>query len=150
MTPHSTKRLGKIAAGLALAVAFLLMASVFSPERSRAGNQDRSTDASGGESSGTRLPTENLSTNPHEGLPSLGSLESNGYIIRMYGTKDGPRYSIYDQATGEELAVLMTLEVAHKNFPEIGLPSMSFSASPAGSTSDFSPLMLAEPDDDWP
>ncbi|MCI0364816.1 MAG: hypothetical protein L0Y44_16065 [Phycisphaerales bacterium] len=150
MTPHSTKRLGKIAAGLALAVAFLLMASVFSPERSRAGNQDRSTDPSGDASWRATLPPESLSTNPHEGLPSLGSLESHGYIIRMYSTKDGPRYSIYDQATGEELAVLMTLEVAHKNFPEIGLPSMSFTASPDGSKSNSSTLMLAEPDDDWP
>src|SRR5262245_17441136 len=76
----------RLAAVACLAAAFLVMASVFSPQRSKAGDLESVRDGA-----------DATSTDPHEGLRSLGSLESRAHIVQMYSTPDGARYSIYDR-----------------------------------------------------
>ena len=121
----------RIAVAAGLAAAFLVMASVFSPQRSKAGDLESVRDG-----------VDATSTNPHEGLRSLGSLESRAHIVNMYSTPDGARYSIYDRETGRELGVLMTPQRLHEWFPELQLPTVDFSAPTDGRV----PLMMAEPE----
>ena len=125
----------RISVAAALAAAFLVMASVFSPQRSKAGDLDPARDVAA-------AAGQSASTDPHEGFPSLGSVESRAHIVQMYSTPEGARYSIYDRATGRELGVLMTPQRLHEWFPELQLPTTDFSAPTDGQV----PLMMAEPE----
>ncbi len=107
-----------------LALGFLVMASVFVPERIRAG-----------EGVGSSRPH---STDPHKSLLALGTIEDDSYLVRIFATPDGPRYSVYDTIDGSELGVLLTEEQVAKWFPELPLPTMDFNA--------LGQLMLTEPD----
>ncbi len=93
---------------LALGAAFIVMASIFVPGRTRAGAEPDTA----------RGPHRSSSTDPHEGLLALGTLENGQYRVHIYATESGPRYSIYDAGTGEELGVLMTAEKVARLFPE--------------------------------
>jgi len=108
----------------ALALGFLVMASVFVPERIRAG-----------EGVGSGRPH---STDPHKSLLALGTIEDDSYLVRIFATPDGPRYSVYDTVDGSELGVLLTEEQVAKWFPGLPLPTMDFDMP--------GPLMLTEPD----
>ncbi len=108
----------------ALALGFLVMASVFVPDRIRAGE---------GVGSG-----RSGSTDPHKSLLALGTIEDDSYLVRIFATPDGPRYSVYDTIDGSELGVLLTEEQVAKWFPDLPLPTMDFDA--------LGPLMLTEPD----
>lgn len=128
MSHHSSSLVEKLVAGLALAFALIVMASIFTPSPSSAENG--------------REPSHNQhdphSTNPHEGLASLGSLEGKRYVIHAWATDRGPRYSIYDAVTDEELSVLITAERVAEWYPEVDLPAIDFDTP--------SQIMLAEPD----
>lgn len=120
----------KLVAGLALAFAFIVMASVISPTSSEAVDHD----------DGSHAPAHHpLSTDPHEGLTSLGSLEGDKHYIFIYSTELGPRYSVYDATDGTELSVLITAERVAEWYPELPLPTIDFD------TADRQ-IMLAEPE----
>ena len=141
----------RVLSGMALVLAFMVMASVFSPERTRAGGlsdplpgipphsvEYGTVDRIVVEQSGS----SNGSVNPHEGLNSLGAIEDRGYTIHIYATEVGPRYSIYENATGREIGALLSAEKVHQGFPELNLPTMEFNAD--------SPLMLVDtPRSQW-
>lgn len=123
----------RVLAILALGTAFLVMASVFSPQRMlaqprRATSPSQSTAAS---------------TDPHDGLRSLGSVESLSHVVRIYAAAQGPRYSVFTHA-GEELGVLMTAEQVARYFPELQLPEVDFSAPPVDGAAG--PVMLMDID----
>src|SRR5262245_8387718 len=138
----------RIGVAFVLAGAFIVMASVFSPQRSKAGDPSVVDGANASETSSLAQ-----STNPHEGLRSLGSLESRGYVIHMYATSNpgsdaegrggtgGALYSVYEKSSGRDLGALMTPEHVQQWFPEVQLPTLDFSA-PTGQPA----LMLAEPE----
>jgi len=130
MSPTPSPIVEKLVAGLALAFAFIVMASIFTPAPSVAHGDRRGHDAADG------------STDPHEGLAMLGSLEGERLIIRIYGTDIGPRYSVYDARTDEELSVLITAERIAEWYPEVNLPAIQFDS--AGH------LMLADPEPEIP
>src|SRR5262245_34241658 len=109
-----------------LGAAFLVMASVFSPQRTKAGDAHSSGGAA-----------VSSSSDPHIGLRSLGTIDSSACIVHIYATAEGPRYSIYAKASGDELATLLTAEQATQLMPDLQLETSDFSASDA--------LMLAEP-----
>lgn len=127
-----------------LVTAFLVMASVFSPDRTRAGGIESSNDSglTGPDFSVVGGHDEAPSTNPHEGLRSLGSMQSNNFTVHIYSTQLGARYSVYDHSGSRLLGTLLTVEQVNQMFPELQLPGMDFSAS------ENSPLMLADPVDD--
>lgn len=131
MTPR-WKLVRRLVVALALAAAFLVMASVFSPQRSKAGDVS---------ASGSDRASAPSSTDPHEGLRSLGTLEGRNCVVKMFATPDGARYSLYEKPTGRELGVLLTPQRVHEWFPELQLPATDFSA-PTGQ----GPLMMAEPE----
>lgn len=116
-------RLQRILATVALGLAFIVMASIFVPFESTAQDSDVTIPRS-------MTPGQDRveSTDPHEGLGSLGRLERNCYHVHIYATDLGPRYSVYDAASGKELAVLLTAERVAALFPELPLPSMEFGA----------------------
>jgi hypothetical protein len=173
-TTELSPTMHKIVAGALLAIAFVVMASVFTPERSKAGgiNPPASIsvpradfdfnaqhgisipDAQHGQplhsatvSSKTAaiVPAVDdvISTDPHEGLRSLGSIETIAYRVDFYSTAAGPRYSVYDRASQRELGVLLSAEQAHLMFPELQLPTADFKTPTHGDQPG--PLMLAEP-----
>ncbi|MHC5005250.1 MAG: hypothetical protein ACYTJ0_19280 [Planctomycetota bacterium] len=125
----------RLIAGITLGIAFLVMASIIVPDPTEAHDGDHAAtigpDASHGE--GPDLP----STDPHEGLRSLGSLDCNGYRLDVYATQVGPRYTVCDPS-GDELGVLLTAEQVQAYYPELPLPELDFSAS--------STIMMAEPE----
>lgn len=98
--------------------AFAVMGSIFSPAFTRAGDDGASP---------RRSPATSISTDPHAGLQSLGSLEGSRYVIRMYATEQGARYSVYDQS-GAELGVLLTAEQVQHRFDDLPLPTIEFAA----------------------
>jgi hypothetical protein len=114
----------RVLVALLMATAFLVMASIFAPLPSDADDVLFTPS--------TPLP----STDPHHGLPCIGTLEDRMYHVRAFATDGGPRYSIYD-VQGEELAVLMSAERVAEMFPELQLPDLDFSAP--------SQIMMVEP-----
>jgi hypothetical protein len=74
-------------------------------------------------------------------LSSLGTIEDRGYTICIFATEGGPRYTIYENATGNEMGALLSAEQVHRAFPDLHLPDMEFNGE--------SPLMLAEPVAEW-
>lgn len=137
--PQIFKRIGIT---LGLGVAFIVMASIFSPDRTRAANDGLSP----------REPRTSLrarddgdnaaSTNAHEGLNSLGEIESGRYVIAIYSTDLGPRYTILARDSGEELGTLLSAAQVEQLLPEIDLKAMDFSTP---SEDGPQQLMLTEP-----
>jgi hypothetical protein len=96
---------------LMFAAAFIVMGSVFSPERLRAGGERQSG------------PPPWRSTDPHAGLRSLGAIESAGVRVEIYATTSGPRFTVYDGRSGKALGTLLSLEQVDQAFPELMLPA---------------------------
>jgi hypothetical protein len=121
----------RLIAAVTLLICFLVMASIFAPGPTQAGERD-------GHDQQHLQPEQGVSTDPHAGLLSLGMLEDSCYAVHIYATSHGPRYSIYDSTDGEELGVLLSAEQVERYFPELPLSRLDFSATTT--------LMLAEPD----
>jgi hypothetical protein len=128
----------RLIAGITLTIAFLVMASVFVPDQSQAGHDASQHQGTAGPESddsaaeaaappGAAAESATFSTDPHAGLRSLGSLESSRYLVEIYSTELGPRYSVYERTSGKELAVLMDPEKIARHFPDLPLPAMDFS-----------------------
>jgi hypothetical protein len=128
MSTQSAPIIEKLVAGLALAFALLVLASLFTPSHSAADSHQGAS----------HNPESSHSTDPHEGLPSMGSFEGKHYVIEAYATETGPRYSIYDSTTHEELAVLITAQRVEDWYPEANLSEIQFDAPGA--------IMLANPE----
>jgi hypothetical protein len=114
-----------LAAGC-LGVAFLVMASVFNPDRSRASNFEMELD---------QPAPEIGSTDPHASLESLGSLETERYHVEIYSSDTGPRYTVIDKATDNQLGVLLDEQDMQRWFPDIQIPTSDFSVPPISSAS---------------
>ena len=149
----------RLIAGVSMFIAFLVMASLFVPDRTvaqhgsehphheHAGHPPSGHEAPGHETPGHETPGheapghETSSTDPHYGLRSLGTIEDKAYEVQVYATDLGPRYTIYDVTDGSELGVLLTAEKATELFPELRI-DVDFSAP--------NQLMLADPVDERP
>lgn len=141
----------RVLAAAGLIVAFVFMASVFSPSDSRAGQSAAPA---------IRLPTnaatvvrtpdstEAPSTDAHSGLSSLGEIQTNTYIVRIYSTSVGPRYTIIDRRDDGEVATLMSAEDVAKFFPELPLSEIEFGTTKRSgseaSNPGSGPLMMAD------
>jgi len=119
---------------------FVLTASVFAPDKSQAREFGLIRDPIDDEDSYAES-----STNPHEGLRSLGSFEGTQYIIKAFCTENGPRFSIYQASNHRELGVLMTPEQISRMFPEIQLRGVWFEVPTDGDEAQTTQLMMAEP-----
>jgi hypothetical protein len=135
--------LRRVLVGLGCVLAFMVMASVFSPSQTRAvGPQAKSVQRSASVMSSIL----EHSTNPHEGLRSIGTIDDCTYTVHIYATDLGPRYTIIENATGNELGQLLSLEQVEMTFPELPLRAWEFNA--AREDGPFSVLMLAT-ERDW-
>jgi hypothetical protein len=123
-----------------LAFAFVVMASVFSPYRSQA---DQPSPYSIANSGAVSISDPSSSASAHDGLRSLGTIETTVYLVQIFCTEGGPRYSIYERASRRELGILLSAEQVEAAYPEISLPTTDFSAPV--DQSEFEPLMIAEP-----
>lgn len=125
------KRLPPIAerllAAVGLALGFLFMASIFVPDWSLAEGEPARIARPADPRGQTLVEQHAPSVDPHEGLVSLGSIESEEYTIRIYGNADQPLYSIYT-TDGELLATLLTADRVAELFPELPLPNLEFDA----------------------
>jgi len=101
----------RLIAAAALLGAFLVMASIFSPAESPADLPISVDDQNATQS------------DPHEGLLSFGTLETDQYRVEIYGTSDGPRYSVYDATNGRELGILLTEDQVADWFDDLQLPA---------------------------
>lgn len=151
-TPVKYSVLRRALATVACLVAFAVMASIFTPERTRAGGMNdpwpgippKSIDYAPVHDKGSSTnalsdePQSPSPTDAHEGLQSLGVIESLGYSLHIFATEGGPRYTIYETATGRECGALLTERQVHQAFPDLQLPTMEFNAG--------APLMLVDPD----
>ena len=103
-----------LAVTAALVGGFLVMASVFAPDRLQAGGEGASVPAP------IELPSEYYSSEFRRDMSLLGQIESGEYTVKFYGTADGPLYSVYD-ASGTELAELLTPRQIADRFPSLPL-----------------------------
>lgn len=110
----------RILMAIPMVVAFLVMASVFTPDRTQA-NERRAApvDANAAEP-GER---DDASPDPHAGLTPLGALETTDYTIEIYAGRDGPRYTVIDEGSGAYLATLITVEKVAEYFQDLQLPN---------------------------
>jgi len=125
---------------IALAAAFIVMASVFVPERAR-----MVEGADGGvlPRPHSQRPTpraDEASADPHEGLSCLGELRDVRYTVKIYATESGALYSVYS-SEGTELGVLLTSAQVERRFPDLRVSTTDFSAP----TSDFAAPDGGEP-----
>ena len=112
--PRLAPTVERLLVGLVLAIAFLFMASVFVPGSSRAQFVGEEGEAASGAYSAVA----------HEGLLSLGELESPQYRVKVFATTSGPRYNVFD-SHGVELGTLLTSEeVAHWFGEDLPLPKL--------------------------
>jgi hypothetical protein len=143
MSLQDTPFVKRLAITLTLGCAFIMMASIFTPERSRAGNAPQRAGRDNARVIEPR-PREHaeamVSADAHAGLKSLGVIESGQYSLAIFSTDLGARYTIVRTETGEELGTLLTAEQVQQLLPEVELKSLDFSAP-----TDLQPLMLAEP-----
>lgn len=146
----------RLIATITLIIAFIVMASIFIPDRTVAG-PSRSMHAPHDDGEHAPAATshdpapaheivhhdafDSFSTDPHHGLTSLGSIEDECYRVNIWVTDLGARYSVHEAVTGELLGTLLTAEQVAAQFPEFDLPTIDFSAP--------STLMMAEPHEDW-
>jgi hypothetical protein len=127
----------RVLVGIALCGAFLVMASVFVPIDTGAGplvpkpgsNAQPAHPAPESYSPPNDPQSHHYghSTDPHENLHSIGSLEDGCYIVFIYATDHGPRYTIHDHKERRDLATLITAERVQELFPELPLPDIDFS-----------------------
>jgi hypothetical protein len=125
-----------------LAAAFVVMASVFSPDRSQA---DETSMPSISDSGVIAIEAPPGSADAHAGFQSLGTIETAAYLVQIYSTQSGPRYSVYDRNSRVELGTLLNEEQVQTGFPEIMLPRTDFSMPVENG--EFGSLMIAEPID---
>jgi hypothetical protein len=123
----------RVIAGICLTIAFVVMASVFTPGGSHAEDDQRHA-----------ADLIRNSADAHAGLPSLGVIEDDVYRVEIYATDHGPRYTIFDLEQGLEVGTLLTLDTASARFPDLRLPDMN--------RHDVSgPVMMADPPQGaWP
>jgi hypothetical protein len=152
-TPAHSTVLRRALATVGCVLAFAVMSSIFSPDRTRAGGiidqwpgippksveyaPHHANEASSSASSPAHDAQRAASVDPHEGLQSLGTIEDRGYFVHIYATESGPRYTIYEKATGIECGALLTEKQVHQAYPDLQLPTMEFNGE--------SPLMLVDP-----
>jgi len=142
MSTHQTPQiLKRILITLSLGLAFIVMASIFSPDRSRASGDGLAPRRSHHNQRNESANAE--STNAHKGLNSLGVIESGRYDIAVYATDAGPRYTIVARDRGEDIGTLLTAEQVQLLLPEIDLKTLDFSASEGKAEQ----LMLADPNE---
>ena len=115
-----------------LAVAFLIMASVFNPGLSQADEASRAPSQH----------VERHSTDPHDGLTCLGVLQHGRFNIELFAGATAPLYSVYDR-DGNLLATLRTAAQIEQQFPDLPIHSLD-ADTPAPPTQ----LLLVEPPDD--
>ena len=120
----------RVVAGVCLTIAFIVMASIISPGGSHAEGTD-------GPHHGAAHPI-GASSNAHAGLPSLGVIEDGDYRIEIYATSEGPRYSLFELESGEEVGTLLSLEKVTEWFPDLHLPEMN-------RQDGTGPIMMADP-----
>lgn len=138
MALSTTSRRLLVAAGLT--VAFIGMASVFSPDQSRAGSgatprSDVATPASRAAHSNSRSNQGAAKTK------SLGIFEGRAYTVEAFAGPDGPRYTVIDNSTGDELASGLTADEVRRRFPEVKVPGVRDSVD----TDAGMQLMLVDP-----
>ena len=118
----------RLIATAGLVVLFAAMASVIVPDWTQA------------EVPEAVLPNWTVeSVDPHEGLRSLGTLEDDRFTVNVFASDEGPLYSIYSAETGEVIGILLTPEQVERQFPDLPLPQLDFSAT--------GPVMLADTPD---
>ncbi len=103
-----------LAVTAALIGAFLVMASVFAPDRLQAGGGGTA------ETGPIELPSEYYSSEFRQNMTLLGEIQDGEYTVKFYATADGPLYSVYDK-TGAELAELLTPRQIADQFPTLPL-----------------------------
>jgi hypothetical protein len=145
MQPLNTRKAKRLVTIAATGLALLVLAGVLVPDRSRATPRTGATPARGLASFGAASDIKpSQSTDPLEGLDSIGSLHQVGTTIRIVASEAGPLYSI-STFDGREIASLLTAYEVDRQFPELGLGEIDFS-TPTPTT--FAPpllLMHADP-----
>jgi hypothetical protein len=113
MKPLHSSVLGRLLAVGALCAAFLVMASVFVPHQIEA-RED--------------TPARHPTSDPHEGLRLIGTLEHIDFIVRIYATDHGPRYSVYaiDEDRHREIGVLLSEEQIERHHPGLPIRGVEF------------------------
>ena len=114
--------LGKLVAAFTLIAAFLVMASIFMPDRTPAGT----ITSVGGPPAAASADS---SADPHAGLRCLGSIEGGAYRVEVYATAGEPRYSVFDTQSGALLGALLSAPQVDRFYPEIGLGALELDAS---------------------
>jgi hypothetical protein len=124
--------LERLVAAVAMVLAFLVMASIFTPDPIRAQNGPAPLPL-------VSVPYHAVSSDPHEGLEFLGELEHLRYHIHIFASDLGPRYTVLDQY-GEALLTLVQAERVAELLPELPVPRLDFRAGPGARLLMLAPL----------
>ena len=131
--------LGAAAAGVAT---FLFLASVFNPAPSAARDQHVPAIVN----SATRSRGEILDAllrAPHpKKWSNLGAMEGAEYVVLVYGSPQGPRYTVCNRL-GEVLERDLAADDVYRSFPDLNIPGMRLEPASDGAV----PMMLADPVD---
>lgn len=143
----------RVIAVIALGITFIVLGSVFVPQDTTAGPSDNGqhngradghtnnhaddaahpntlpdantdTDGPPTEAWGDVTLTQDTS-DPHAGLPLLGSLEGPCYRTLIYGTDVGPRFTVIPIGEQDPVAVLLDSRTLTKYFPDVPQPTVA-------------------------
>ncbi len=103
----------RFVASVMFVCAFLVMASIFAPDRLQAQLDDVP------ESVMVERPSR-YSSGFLGAMTLLGEIESGEHTVKFYATEDGPLYTVYDKS-GRMLAELLTPDQIADRFPALPL-----------------------------
>ena len=103
----------RLAFAAVLAATFVVTASFFAPHL-------RQAEGAGGGPAPLAQPAI-VAGDSVAGLPLLGHLEGGAYTVKIYGSPDGPLYSVFN-AEGTRLASLLPASQVAERFPQHHIP----------------------------
>ncbi len=103
----------RFVAGVMFVGAFLVMASIFAPDRLQA-------QLEGVPDTAVLERPFRYSSDFLGAMTLLGELESSEHTVKFYATEDGPLYTVYDKS-GSMLAELLTPDQIADRFPTLPL-----------------------------
>lgn len=138
---HFLRQLAALAVGVST---FLLIASVVEPRGTVAAEQVQGPVTQITPREAEQISQTLLARQHPARWPVLGMLEGTDFLVLIYGSPHGPRYTVCSRL-GELLAEDLEPADVAREFPDLDIPGMKFDPISMPADATTGPLMLVDP-----